>query len=166
MTSVKTLGAIVLSAALALTGIAAPAAAEGLPRGYSPYGQQQYQHPQQGWSREDQIGALIFGLAALAAISSLSDKDKDDDRRHRETPRVVQPRHDPKALPFECLNTIETWQGPVRLFGHRCMELSYRYIGHLPSHCYVEVLGRGGHKRRGWTAHCLRNSGYYAVGRH
>lgn len=128
--------------------------------------------------------AAILGLAVVGKI--IHDKNKDDRVEHHrphvqhQRPHVQKPRHANKQpryqqkhvqprplpkrvnrrlLPGECLQSINTRQGRVRMFGQRCLNNNYRFARHLPNQCFEAVRTNGG-KRRGYEARCLRQNGY------
>lgn len=152
----KTLIATVLAATLALTTSAAPV---------------------QAGDREEEIGAILFGLATLAIIAKSLEDRQDDDRRPRAQvqvtptyPRdggIVLPRsHGPGAipahrrvLPRECFVRVDTRSGPVRMFGSRCLQNTYRFADQLPRRCLITLEGPR-HTRTGYSPQCLRDRGF------
>ena len=71
-------------------------------------------------------------------------------------------------LPGYCLRRIRTHQGPVRMFGNRCLQRNYSRADWLPRACRMQVrVWRNGHKvtRVGYHPRCLRNRGYRVAGR-
>ncbi|SLN42491.1 hypothetical protein [Roseisalinus antarcticus] len=162
-------------------------------------------------TRDNQIGALLFGLTALAVISHVArnndddDDDDDDDRDHEartthpqppapHQPQAGRPDHRPgqgysnrdgrpgnqgrhqggnrpdqadvRALPGECLRTIQTrHNGDLRMFIRHCMSRTYPAAHNLPQSCFVTVRERDGDYRYGWIPRCLRSEGYYIAGR-
>ncbi|MDF1726298.1 MAG: hypothetical protein P1U53_00985 [Sulfitobacter sp.] len=121
--------------------------------------------------------AAILGIAVVGKI--IHDKNKDKDRVHQPAPRHkpqvqhhrprqnahgLQPRPLPrgynrKLLPGNCLQSFDTRQGRVRMFGNRCLQRSYKFANRLPQHCVTRVRTHQG-PRRGFEANCLRREGY------
>jgi hypothetical protein len=62
-------------------------------------------------------------------------------------------------LPGQCLRSLHTRQGKVRMFGARCLHNSFTHANRLPSECGIRVRTNQG-PRRGYEARCLRNHGY------
>lgn len=153
------------------------AALAGLVAATSPAAAESYGTPQhRDWNREDQIGALLFGLTALAVIAGIaSDDHKDDDRRSGGRTIVAPPdggrvivappppvarSTNPRHIPSQCLRTIQTPRGPAPLYTRGCMRDHYYFIDALPRHCFVETQNREGRKRFGWSPYCLSQAGY------
>ena len=140
--------AIVLSAAVFVTGIGAATGAQ---------------------ARDRDAQAAIAALLGLAVIGTIIAKNKrDDDRAHtssRSQPKPhVQTRPLPqrakrRALPQGCLRNFQTDFGNARMFGKRCMERNYRAVHKLPQACARKVFTDRG-VRRGWGARCLRQKGF------
>ena len=136
----------------------------------------------EGFDRED-VGKLLLGLAAVAVIGAAIENNQrqgtqpDVTRTH--TPRsgswadLNRPQHRPdnrrderaRILPADCLQTVETRFGPLRLFGQRCLERNYRYTADLPERCEVRVYSDRG-PRDGFDPLCLREQGYRTNRRH
>ncbi len=136
-----------------------------------------------GLDRED-VGKLLFGLVAIAAVSAAIENNQ---RRENETAATQahstprnggwaglnrpQPRHDNRrderrmTPPYDCLRTVETRFGDLRLFGQRCLERNYRYAADLPERCEVRVYSDNG-PRNGYDPLCLREQGYRTNRRH
>ena len=119
---------------------------------------------------EDDIGKIIFGLAALAAVGAIVESNKDSRPRtvtptHRPVPEVERPQRqrqiDRRVLPRNCLRGYETRFGTHRMFGARCLRNSYAFAEHLPRRCAVRIFTDAG-PRRGFDPACLRNQGYIA----
>lgn len=115
---------------------------------------------------EEQIGQIIFGLFATAAIAKII---KDNNR-----PALVQsepvapvphhprtPRNARKVLPQRCINAVQTDQGRVRMFTRSCIARHYTHAVNFPRHCERDVMTRQGF-RTGWAARCMRNAGFRA----
>lgn len=125
---------------------------------------------------EDDIGKILFGLLATAAIGAAIRNARDDDRR----PQVQQ--HQPRygggggqstgnntgnndrsmRLPRGCLVNVETRFGEHRMFGRRCLQRNYAQVADLPRRCAVRVFAANGNIRRGFDPQCLRAEGYRA----
>lgn len=140
----------------------------------------------QGMDRED-VGKLLFGLAAVAVIGAAIDQNRDRNRsRNRSTPAHETPQlnginRNPgwsdlgrqhqtnssgrRALPHACLRSVETRFGTQRMFGKRCLENNYRHASRLPERCAVRVYTNDG-PRRGFDPLCLREQGFRSDRRH
>ena len=79
-------------------------------------------------------------------------------------PRPLPKHVKRKSLPRDCLRRFETWDGPVKLFGQRCLERKYRHVHHLPQHCARWIRTDRG-PRSGYAARCLRDRGYVVARR-
>lgn len=113
----------------------------------------------------DDFARALLGIAAAIAIGNAIKNNTDDDRPavtpHRPNPPPA-PHPQPssrRVLPSECLTTVDTRRGEVRLFGNRCLQENYRYANRLPSECRITVEGRR-HTRVGYVPRCLRDRGY------
>ncbi len=154
----KSLMATALAAALALTGSVIPVQAD---------------------TREEDIAKLLFGLAAAGliahAINERNDRDKDRAPARTDRPGAGQgttegwshggnrggiriPSH-LRVLPATCFTRVDTRKGPVRMFGQRCLQYSYRFADRLPARCEITVRGQQ-HPRRGYDPRCLREYGF------
>lgn len=140
----------------------------------------------QGMDRDD-VGKLLFGLAAIAVIGTAIDRNRDRDRdRNRSTRAHQTPQtggihrnngwselnrehqratNSRRVLPRACLRTVETRFGDQRLFGQRCLERNYRHVSRLPERCAVRVYTTNG-PRSGFDPLCLREQGYRSNRRH
>ena len=146
----KSLLATTLAAVLALTTTAAPV---------------------QAGDREQEIAKIIFGLAAVGIIAhALNDKDSgrgngsvtvgagNQGGNHGNQGGIgIPPRH--RVLPAACFTRVDTRNGPVRMFGRRCLQNNYRFADRLPERCEITVRGQN-HLRRGYRPQCLRNAGF------
>ena len=135
----------------------------------------------------DDVGKLLFGLAAVAIVGAALDnreqrRDRARERARDRTPEPVQRGIDPnrtwadlnreqgqrnarRALPQSCLRTVETRYGAQRLFGQRCLEQNYRHVNRLPDLCEIRVYTNTG-PRRGYDPLCLREQGFRSDRRH
>jgi hypothetical protein len=134
----------------------------------------------QGMNRDD-VGKLIFGIAAIAAIGAVIDNNKRSDRRSQQTETVHdrsnrnnswadlnRPRQRDHArnrdLPRECLRTVETRFGTQRMFVQRCLERNYARVNRLPERCAVRLYTSNG-PRSGFDPLCLQEQGYRSTRR-
>lgn len=142
---------LIVSAALALTALTAPARADS----------------------DDAAKALaaILGLAIVGGIIHENRKDKSHPapvtrKSPRDTVYPLQPKplpkrvHTRKLLPQACFRTFHTVHGrQIRGFGQRCLNRNYQFAHRLPRFCATDVQ-----TRRGWgtayRARCLRDQGY------
>ena len=134
---------------------------------------------------EDQIGKLLFGLAATAAIVSIINSQKSEPdpvpeaetrqtwthpRQPQTSPRQQQShtspwQHQPRELaqrlvvPAQCFASYQTRYGTVRMFARSCMRNNYRHVTSLPRSCAVRALTADG-PRDGWDPKCRRDNGY------
>ena len=121
---------------------------------------------------DDDLGKIIFGIAALAAISTLVEPQTN--RIPAPVTRNVSPRQnrenssghrhqsaDRTVLPRECLRSYETRFGTHRMFGRRCLQNNYSLARRLPNSCSVRIFTEAG-SRRGFDPSCLRSHGYTA----
>ena len=142
--------ATIAAAAIAVTGISAAPARAG----------------------DDDAAAAIAALLGLAVIGAvIADKRKDKKERVHVTkkhpqhvqrplhPRPLPPRVSRKLLPQQCLRSFQTYNGPARIFGQRCLHRNYGFVHTLPRHCHREVYTDRGW-RQGYGARCLRREGY------
>jgi hypothetical protein len=129
-----------------------------------------------GLDRQD-AGKLLIGLAAIAALSVAIENNNRRDRdratpAHEPVQRGINRNNDwaglnrqhrnnnnHRALPRECLRSVETRFGTQRMFGKRCLERNYRHVNSLPGRCAVRVYTDNG-PRRGFDPHCLREQGF------
>ena len=134
----------------------------------------------QGMNRDD-VGKLIFGIAAIAAIGAVIDNNKRSDRRSQQTETVHdrsnrnnswadlnRPRQRDhgrnRDLPRECLRTVETRFGTQRMFVQRCLERNYARVNRLPERCAVRLYTSNG-PRSGFDPLCLQEQGYRSTRR-
>ncbi len=133
-----------------------------------------------GFDRED-VGKLLIGLAAIAALNVAIQNNNRDDRADEPTQTVNhrsnrnnswadlnRPRQRDNArnrdLPRECLRNVETRFGTQRMFGKRCLERNYARVNRLPDRCAVRVYTSNG-PRRGFDPLCLREQGFRSTRR-
>ncbi len=131
---------------------------------------------QAGGLTEDEIGKLLFGLAAVAVIGSLVENNHDRRKVEvtrtptlRQTPQIqrghqpTRSRQNPnrRALPRECLRRVETRRGVQRVFGARCLRNNYAFADRLPGQCIINLRTNIG-PRRGFDPACLRSFGFTA----
>ncbi|SEW44876.1 hypothetical protein SAMN04488515_3255 [Cognatiyoonia koreensis] len=137
----------------------------------------------QGLTEED-VGKLIFGLLATAAIATAIKNNQDDraDRPNTHQPRVERrqpkprgviperrnPRHERQpnrrneartVLPRACLDNFEGRFGTQRMLNRRCLTRNFAYANDLPRRCEVRVFTNRG-PRNGFDPQCLRQQGY------
>lgn len=130
---------------------------------------------------EEEIGQLLFGLAAIATIGTIienrNDRRADPAPTPRAEPQQRSQRHTHRGrnnrrngwhtqnnrmiLPRRCLRDVDTRFGTHRMFGRRCLENRFEYASELPRRCEVRVFTQNG-PRRGYDPSCLRSQGYTA----
>lgn len=139
--------ALIVTAAIVITGSTAPARADS-----------------------DDVAKLLAGLTVLAIIGAALEDRRDDRYPHYRPsrpvpvepllyPRPVPPRVINKVLPAECLRPAPNIGPNARVLGKRCLVKSYRHADKLPRKCRVEFQGRH-ETRKGYRVQCLRNKGY------
>lgn len=129
-----------------------------------------------GLDRND-VGALVLGLAAVAALGAAANNRDNDSaasssirvQTHRPAPRTHNYGHDNRwrslsqqsrgVIPASCLHTVRTRFGHQRIFGRHCLERNYAFVRSLPGQCAVRLYTNDG-PRRGFDPHCLRDQGY------
>jgi hypothetical protein len=135
-----------------------------------------------GFDRED-VGKLLIGIAALAALNAAIQNNNRNDRADAQTQTADhrsnranswadlnrphqrdRDRARNRALPRECLRSVETRFGTQRLFGKRCLERNYARVNRLPNRCAVRVFTTDG-PRNGFDPSCLREQGFRATRR-
>ncbi|MEO1641093.1 MAG: hypothetical protein AAFU41_17790 [Pseudomonadota bacterium] len=139
--------------------------------------------PAQAEMDREEVGKLLFGLAAIAVIGAALDRrDQEEDRQTEvhETPswsginsgswsdlnrQHQQATDQRRLLPHRCLTGVETRFGTQRMFGRRCLERHYAFASRLPERCAVQVYTGNG-PRRGYDPLCLREQGYRSDRRH
>lgn len=146
----KKLIALALAGTVALTSTATPAVAA---------------------DRDDQIGAILFGLAALAvlgtAIENRNDRDRPRTEAHNPRPAANPPRQGdglgipPRArvLPARCFRRVETREGQAQFYAKRCLRNNYRFADRLPARCETAVRTDRGF-RIGYRPRCLHRLGF------
>jgi hypothetical protein len=114
----------------------------------------------------EDLAKFLFGATALIIIGSALTAD--DNGGPAKVTHPVQPKpkvkHKPrrKALTAACVRRHNTYEGKVKVFGHRCLQKHYAYADRLPKHCKVRLATTKG-TRKGYSIPCLRNEGYYIV---
>lgn len=167
---------LILSAALAVTAVGAPARADG-----------------------DDLAKALAGIAALAIIGKAIHDSRDDDdkvthnpppywnqnggypyyhvpqyptykpqpypaRPWPTQPRPLPPQVSRMDLPAQCLRSFEVNRKTVRLLGAPCLKNNYRYSGSLPKACEFSFSNRDG-RHTGYEPQCLRQRGYRVAAR-
>mgnify|MGYP001824587687 FL=1 len=134
-----------------------------------------------GLDRED-IGKLLIGIAAIAALNAAIDNNKRDDRTEARNTQTQTTNHNDRSwadlnrsrqynnnrgrvLPRECLRTVDTRFGVQRMFDRRCLNRNYDRVNRLPDRCAVRVYTTNG-PRSGYDPLCLREQGFRATRRH
>ena len=116
---------------------------------------------------DDQIGQILFGLFATAAIAKIIDGKSGQGANvqvQTPRPRAHQPRaHTPRAarmtLPARCVVEHRTRNGRVQLFGRRCIAHNYDFKIKFPRRCERDIRTSQGF-RSGWEVDCMINAGY------
>lgn len=148
---------LIVAAAVAVTGLTAPARADG-----------------------QDVARALAGVAALAIIGKIiHDSNKDDHVvTHQAQPNYnyTRPRHETHIhnynkqkpvrpnfsrydLPRHCLRDYRVNRQHVRLFGANCLRKNYKYSGSLPYACQFQFNNRHG-SHTGYEPLCLRERGY------
>ena len=144
MTS-KSFIASVLSAAIIITGVAAPRA-----------------HAMD----EDALAALLFGVTALAVIgAAVADEQKSSPPRPAPKPVKPKPKKTKSWLPQHCAKRFETRRGEViQGYGQRCLFRAQYPAYRLPEQCYFKAKGEN-RRIAGYRTRCLNRNGYKVVWR-
>ena len=118
---------------------------------------------------EDQLGRILFGLFAAAAVAKIVEGHQADAPTAtlvtRPKPKVQDHRDDRAAerarmtLPRQCLRRVETRRGTLRVMAQRCMRRNFDHVRQLPDACHV-VRRTNDRRIRGWKVGCLRDAGY------
>lgn len=132
----------------------------------------------------DDVGKLLFGIAAIAALNSIIENnerrstaraaapkqqstqvhDRSWERRHAPTDHGqrwsnLSGRSNARIVPFACLRRVETRFGNPRIFTKRCLDRNYRHAANLPRRCAVRLYSNNG-PVSGFDPACLRQQGY------
>ncbi|EBA17170.1 hypothetical protein RSK20926_09372 [Roseobacter sp. SK209-2-6] len=139
--------AIVLSAALAVTGISAvPARAD------------------------NDVGKVVAGIAVLGILGAALHRHNTRDRRHQQVTRPYQPQH-PKPipqhfrrydLPARCVRYFPNYSHEENLVARGCLRKNYQYEASLPQQCRV-TFWNGDKHRTGYRPKCLTKRGYRLI---
>jgi len=131
-----------------------------------------------GLDRDD-VGKLLLGLLAVGVVGAAIENNQRREERQSQSRssgswadlNQPRPRHDNRrddrrmTLPSDCLRTVETRFGNLRLFGERCLQRNYRFAASLPERCEVRVFSDNG-PLNGYDPLCLREQGYRTNRRH
>ncbi|WP_458792053.1 hypothetical protein [Yoonia sp. MH D7] len=126
---------------------------------------------QAGRLNDEQVGKILLGVVATAAVASIISNKRKQDAAPAPTPR---PRAEPQrgrtpthlanraqTLPRQCLENVNTRHGTVPIFTRDCLRTNYRAVNALPRNCQVRLATRHG-ARNGFDQYCLRDAGYTA----
>jgi len=131
-----------------------------------------------GIDRED-VGKIIIGIAAIAALNAYLEnqrRDDDDDRdRDRASSRNnnswadlnrPRPREQVRRrnLPSDCLRRVNARGGVQHIYTQSCLDRNYAQVDSLPNRCRVRLQTQNG-PRRGYDPLCLHEAGYRATRR-
>lgn len=147
--------AIVVSAALTITGMAAAPARAG----------------------DDDIAKWIAGAAALAIVGAAISEHESKKRKRRAIRQQqqlqqyydnhgytdVDPRPNPwhgKLLPASCRVTKRLHGQKIRGFGRHCLKRNNVNVRALPQECAYRIKRNDGRKRVIFGSRCLRDFGY------
>ncbi len=126
---------------------------------------------------DDDVARALAAIVGLAIVGAAINEARDDRKKkasvtrkkvhkhhqvkkpHHIHPRPLPHRARRNLLPGECLYSFDTYEGPARVFGARCLERNYRYVNSLPQSCLRRVWTDRG-TRYGYGARCLRRQGY------
>lgn len=115
--------------------------------------------------------AALLGIAIVGKI--IHDKNKKGDLQvhvpqrqptpplagDRVIPRPIPDMVQRSLLPSHCLRVFDTYDGPLRVFGKKCLRRNYVYADSLPRYCLRRVETYRG-LRKMYDARCLRYEGY------
>lgn len=137
----RTFIAIVLSAALAVTGVSAvPARAD------------------------NDVGKVIAGVAVLGLLGAALHRHNTRDRRRQQ---VMQPKPIPQHfrkydLPARCVRYFPNYSHEENLVARGCLRKNYQYEASLPRQCRVTFWNGNAH-RTGYRPRCLTKRGYRLI---
>jgi hypothetical protein len=142
----RTLAAIALSGALALTPLTAG--------------------PAQALDERDILG-ILAGVAALAIIKNELDDREEEKRaaaaaaqRNKQHYNRTWNHHRHRVLPGQCRFRLEDRQGRLRnVIGPRCLRRNGVHLANLPSRCLRDVRTTRGF-REAYVARCLKREGW------
>lgn len=158
--------AIILAAAVAVTGLGAVPAAAG----------------------EKELKRILLGVAALGIIAAAIENDKRRDnsrangpvtrqqtyyppvvhappRGHGPYKGYVAPRPLPDRaradfLPGDCLRSVSDRRGTRNVYVAGCLEHNHVQVSRLPDACQLSVIGQDRGRRDAFDARCLADYGY------
>jgi len=130
----------------------------------------------------DDLAKLLVGATALVIIGTAINESKKNGnvvvhQPQRHTPQAHTPRHQPRhahvntprhraAIPQQCRVVVNTFDGPVKGYGARCLNNTMRAAHSLPNQCRQVVNQvRGGHTRVLYNGRCLARHGYNVASR-
>ncbi|SFR55302.1 hypothetical protein SAMN04488005_2830 [Yoonia tamlensis] len=116
-----------------------------------------------GFDRDD-VGKIIIGIAALAALNAAIENNRRD-RQQPETPQHPTSGNNQQSLPQSCMERIDTRYGEHRMLMRRCLQRNDIRVRDLPNRCEVRLFTDDG-PRNGFDPACLRQAGYRIDRRH
>lgn len=143
--------AIVLAAALAITGVSSAPAQAG-----------------------NDVGKVVAGLAVLGILGAALHEHNTRDR-HRESvtrphhprpgkPRPLPPRVGRYDLPAQCVKHFPNFKNGRNLVARSCLNRNYNHTRSLPQTCKV-TFWNGRKNRTAYNPRCLNQHGYRLVNR-
>lgn len=113
-------------------------------------------------NRDEELGRIIGGVALLTILGLALSDNNNAGPRHHVSPRPTPEPHPVRLprLPAQCVMGVPTHQGPVEIYGARCLQQEYRFADRLPSQCATTVDGAWGGTRRGYDPRCLELDGF------
>lgn len=140
--------AIILAAALAVTGISSAPAHAG-----------------------NDVGKAIAGLAVLGILGAALHRHNTRDRRHEgvtrpyhPSPKPLPPRFGRYDLPAQCVKYFPNFRNGRSLVARGCLRRNYSHEKSLPQACKV-TFWNGQKNRTAYKPRCLNNHGYRLVNR-
>ncbi|MGY3438771.1 MULTISPECIES: hypothetical protein [unclassified Marinovum] len=118
------------------------------------------------------LDRFVIGAGTLLLLNQLANNNGGFERGRGYEPERRYKKKSKKRgyapLPGYCLTRVQSRDGPVRMYGQRCLNRNYRHADRLPQSCKVQVRTRDNGRRVtrvGYSPRCLRNRGFRVAGR-
>lgn len=135
---------------------------------------------------DNDAAKVIAGLAALALIAGAIERNTNDKPAVTSNNRPVTHSNRPvygtvtqaptwsstnaakrRALPEQCIRTVNTNRGLRTVYAQRCLNKSYSFANFLPQECRVNIRTANNRLRPAYVTQCLRRDGWKVhQGRH
>lgn len=117
---------------------------------------------------DDDAAKLLFGAAALFIVGKAIHDSNDapsavshNNNTYQPMPRPLPDRaRNNRVLPAGCLRTFNTYDGPKRMLGKRCLKVHYSQVKRLPKECKTRANTRQYGVVKGYKPRCLRHNGF------